>query len=77
METKGEKEKINLSLGKDVVRALRKYALETTGHSRGTSDVAEQAIVEFLEKHGVIIGSAKNKESLNPLVAQALNPVFA
>lgn len=54
MET-GKKEKMNISLSHPVASALRKYALESTGHMRGVSDVAEKAIREFLERNNVKI----------------------
>lgn len=77
METKGEKEKVNFSIAREVISALRKHALESSGHSKGSSEIAERAIREYLERHGVKISNAKNEESLNPLMAQAPELVIA
>ncbi|MGA9100229.1 MAG: hypothetical protein WB392_15005 [Methanotrichaceae archaeon] len=45
--------KMNISLSPEVAAALRKFAFESTGQMRGVSEVAEKAIREYLEKHGV------------------------
>ncbi len=47
--------KMNISLSPEVAAALRKFAFESTGQMRGVSEVAEKAIREYLEKHGVKI----------------------
>ena len=44
---------MNISLSPEVAAALRKFAFESTGQMRGVSEVAEKAIREYLEKHGV------------------------
>jgi len=50
-----EKTKLNISLSPEVAAALRKFAFESTGHMRGVSDIAEQAIRQFLENQGIKI----------------------
>ena len=47
--------KMNISLSPEVAAALRKFAFESTGQMRGVSEVAEKAIREYLERHGVKI----------------------
>ncbi len=76
MENRRKPEKVNFSLSPEVIGALRKYALELKGHSRGMSEVAEDAIREYLEKHGITI-EAKMGKSENPQIALTLEPIPA
>lgn len=71
---------LNIKIKPSTAAALRKYAFESTGQMRGVSIVAEKAIREYLEGHGVRIEEdAKNgkSENLNPLMATALEPILA
>ncbi len=61
---------LNIKVKPSTAAALRKYAFETTGQMRGVSDVAEQAIIEYLEKRGIIIDVHSQNE--NPLEALVL-----
>lgn len=51
-EGHGDRKKKNeyLIISHPVAGALRKYALESTGHMRGVSDVAEKDDREFLKE---------------------------
>jgi hypothetical protein len=60
---------MNIKIKPSVAAALRRYAFETTGQMRGISDIAEKAIREYLEKHGVIIENGKSENPLMPLIA--------
>jgi len=44
--------KIGVRLSDDTAQQLREFTVKSRGSLRGQSDIVEQAVVEFLERHG-------------------------
>lgn len=47
------RKKVMVTLEEEVIKALRKYVIDTRGTIRGISDILEAAVVEYLQRHGV------------------------
>lgn len=49
--------KLNVEVDDSVVIAIRKYAIDKYGSSRGTGKIVEEALREYLDKNGVKLNS--------------------
>ena len=59
--------RIGINLSDVVAQRLKEYALKKTGSMKGLSEIGQEAIIEYLEKHEKEIS-----ESGNPLKASTI-----